>query len=123
MNFLKKLLGGDDQNPSFKNEEPIKDEEPTYLAIDFETANGDRVSACALGLAWLKNGKIIHSESHFIKPPAGQKFSPINVKIHGIKPEYVRDSPTFGELWSTHLEHIFNSHHLILHNSSMDAAV
>ena len=119
MSFFRSLIGERLQT----NEKDGGDDQNTYIAIDFETANGARVSACALGIAWIQNGEVTTSESFLIKPPAGQKFSPINTKLHGIKPEYVRDSPTFGELWRTHLEFIFTNYPLILHNSSMDAAV
>lgn len=102
-----------------------KEEEfvPTYLAIDFETANSNRISACAIGLAWLQGGEILRSEKHLIKPPAGEKFNPINVKIHGIRPEDVRDAPSFLELWNTTLADLFSNHVLVLHNASMDASI
>ena len=46
-----------------------------FIAIDFETANKNRVSACAIGLVFIKDFKIVYSQKHFIKPPKTEKFS------------------------------------------------
>ncbi|MBS1749772.1 MAG: hypothetical protein JST63_07700, partial [Bacteroidetes bacterium] len=32
-----------------------------YIAIDFETANNSRLSACAIGLNFVKDSKVVHS--------------------------------------------------------------
>ena len=39
-----------------------------WVAIDFETANAKRSSACALGIAIVENGRIIKRASWLIKP-------------------------------------------------------
>ena len=36
----------------------------TVLALDFETANERRDSACAVGLAWIAGGRVVRRESH-----------------------------------------------------------
>ena len=69
-----------------------------YVAVDFETANAQRVSACAIGVAVLENGEITDRFTSLIKPP-DDYFAPINVKIHGITSEMVADAPTFDELF------------------------
>jgi DNA polymerase-3 subunit epsilon len=68
-----------------------------FVAIDFETGNPKRVSACALGYAWVKDGKVVESFSHLIKPIGGH--APFQSKIHGIKDEHTFDKPNFGELF------------------------
>lgn len=94
-----------------------------YLAVDFETANEKRISACAVGLAWIQNGEIIRSKKHLIKPPVGERFKKINERIHGISSQHVKDALDFKELWEKNLNTLFHEHELVLHNSSMDAAV
>jgi DNA polymerase-3 subunit epsilon len=69
-----------------------------FIAIDFETANPQRVSACALGYAKVSNSEIIETKGYLIKPVGGH--APFQSKIHGIKAEHTFDKPEFGELFS-----------------------
>ncbi len=41
----------------------------TWVAIDFETATREANSACALGLAVVRDGRIERAESWLIQPP------------------------------------------------------
>ena len=68
-----------------------------FIAIDFETANPKRVSACALGYAKVCNCNIIETNGYLIKPIGGH--APFQSKIHGIKEEHTFDKPEFGELF------------------------
>ena len=68
-----------------------------FIAIDFETGNPKRVSACALGYAKVANGKIIESNAYLIKPVGGH--AAFQSKIHGIKDEHTNDKPEFGDLF------------------------
>ena len=68
---------------------PIK----AFVAIDFETANAKRVSACSLGVAKVVDGEIIEHRNYLIKPVG--EYSPINIQIHGITPDKTSDAPTF----------------------------
>jgi DNA polymerase-3 subunit epsilon len=76
-----------------------------FIAIDFETANPKRVSACALGYATVCNCKIIETNGYLIKPVGGH--APFQSKIHGIKEEHTFDKPEFGELFPE-IKDIFN---------------
>lgn len=69
-----------------------------YIVIDFETANPKRVSACAIGVALIEDGKVTERFTSLIKPP-DIDFAPMNVKIHHITPEMVEDAPTFAEIY------------------------
>ncbi|CAK0743414.1 DNA polymerase III subunit epsilon [Azospirillaceae bacterium] len=91
------------------------------VAIDFETANQSRNSACSVGLAWIEDGKISRTEGYLIRPP-DNRFSPFNIGIHGITPSMVAKSPTFGRLWAT-LYTKLADHILIAHNASFDKSV
>jgi len=68
-----------------------------FIAIDFETANPKRVSACALGYAKVCSCKIIETNGYLIKPVGGH--APFQSKIHGIKEEHTFDKPEFGDLF------------------------
>ena len=66
-----------------------------FTAIDFETANSSNASACAVGLARVRDGRIVARAGWLIQPPPGHDaFFEINVGIHGIHPEDVADAPT-----------------------------
>ena len=41
---------------------------PTFIAIDFETADHGRDSACAVGIVKVQGTRIIHEESRLIRP-------------------------------------------------------
>ncbi len=76
-----------------------------FIAIDFETANPKRISACALGYAKVSNCQIVETMGYLIKPVGGH--APFQSKIHGIKDEHTHDKPEFGELFPE-IKDIFN---------------
>lgn len=69
-----------------------------FAAIDFETANRDRRSACAVGIAVVSGGKVIETYSSLIRPP-NPDFLDSFVRMHGITPQQVHNAPTFREIW------------------------
>lgn len=94
--------------------------ESRFLAIDFETANYQPDSACAIGLARVENGSIVHSESFLIKPPYKDFYF---TYIHGLTWRDVASAPDFGELWET-LKPFFNDiDFIVAHNSGFDKGV
>lgn len=64
-----------------------------FIAIDFETANPKRVSACALGYAKVSGGNVTETRSYLLKPIGGHAL--FQSKIHGIKDEHTCDKPEF----------------------------
>lgn len=68
-----------------------------FIAIDFETANPKRVSACQIGFVRVSNGEIIKTGNYLIKPVGGH--AEFQTKIHGIKEEHTSDKPYFNELF------------------------
>lgn len=70
-----------------------------FIAIDFETANEHRNSACQIGITTVKHGVIQDVKSWLINPE--QSFNNFNTSIHGITEEMVKNQPTFKELWPT----------------------
>jgi DNA polymerase-3 subunit epsilon len=57
-----------------------------FIAIDFETGNPKRVSACALGYAKVSDGNITETNGHLIRPVGGH--APFQSKIHGLKDKH-----------------------------------
>jgi DNA polymerase-3 subunit epsilon len=92
-----------------------------YVAIDFETANNDPTSACSVGLAKMVDGKVLDSYYTLINPPS-KYFSPMNISIHGIRPEDVANAPTFDMIWPAILLFIGNDL-LIAHNAPFDIGI
>ena len=57
-----------------------------FTAIDFETANPSTASACAVGLARVRNGRVVATADWLIQPPPGHdEFYEWNTRIHGIR--------------------------------------
>lgn len=92
-----------------------------YVAIDFETANSDLLSACSVGLAKMERGEVVKTFYSLIKPVSSY-FSPMNISIHNIEPSDVVDAPTFEELWPEILLFIGDSL-LIAHNAPFDIGI
>lgn len=94
-----------------------------FVAIDFETANEKRASACSIGLVKFKNGEVVDQYSSLIKPPSGMDyFSAINESIHGITASQVKSAKNFGELWPE-LETFLEDLPLVAHNAGFDMSV
>jgi DNA polymerase-3 subunit epsilon len=93
---------------------------PTFVAIDFETADHGRDSACAVGLVRVSKGSIVSKEVHLVRPP---RSSFVFTYIHGIGWEHVREKPTFGELWPVLREALKGADFLAAHNAPFDKGV
>lgn len=68
-----------------------------FFAIDFETANPKRFSACSFGYAKVFNDEIVDSKGYLIKPVGGHSWYQSN--IHGITEKDTFDKPYFNQLW------------------------
>lgn len=93
----------------------------SFTAIDFETANETRGSACSIGLVVVRDGVVVNRFYSLIKPEPFV-FNPINVRINGITPEACADAPTFAELWPE-IKHAFEDQMLLGHNVSFERSV
>jgi DNA polymerase-3 subunit epsilon len=93
-----------------------------FVAIDFETADSKRDSACAVGLVVVDKGKIVDREYRLIRPPR-RKFNPFCQRVHGIYWEDVAEAPVFGEIWPE-LEPFFDdADFIVAHNAAFDKSV
>ncbi|MFT2214249.1 3'-5' exonuclease [Rhizobium giardinii] len=91
------------------------------IAIDFETANEQRGSACSVGLAWIEDGRVVRVEERLIRPK-DMRFSSFNIAIHGIRPEDVEDASEFPEVMDE-FAHDFRGATMIAHNAAFDFSV
>jgi DNA polymerase-3 subunit epsilon len=97
------------------------DASDSWVAIDFETATGARDSACALGIAMVRDGELVSSGAWLIRPP-GNAYSHWNVRVHGITPDRTADSPRFAELWPE-IRTYLDGAHVLAHNAAFDIGV
>lgn len=77
----------------------------TFIAIDFETANPKRVSACALGYVVVEEGLLVGKDELLIKPIGGH--AEIQTRIHGIGKKDTSHKPNFGSLYPS-IAHLFD---------------
>ena len=62
-------------------------------AIDFETANGNAASVCAVGISVMEDGAVEEKYYSLIRPEKNVSwFAPGNISIHGIYPDDVKDA-------------------------------
>lgn len=92
-----------------------------FVAIDFETANELSTSACELGIAVVRNSKVVETHSVLIQPP-DLRFNTFNTMLHGIGVEQVADQPDFKMLWPQLLPY-FENQLVIAHNAGFDLHV
>ncbi len=107
---------GSRQEPEFN----VRYQKMKFTAIDFETANSSRSSACAVGLSLVEDGKIVARVHQLIRPNP-LYFDPVNVSIHGITEADVADAPSFAELWPHLVQKVQGP--LVAHNASFDMSV
>lgn len=91
-----------------------------FVAIDFETANAARSSACSISMVKVENGAIVDTFSSLLRPTADHDFlHSINFAIHGISRDEYMAGPTFPEVADQILEFAGRST-LLAHNASFD---
>lgn len=90
-----------------------------FAALDFETANYDPDSACALGVALVQNGEL-SLQRYLIRPPSDEF---VFTYIHGFRWEDVQHAPTFAEVWPQAAESLKGVDFFAAHNASFDQGV
>jgi DNA polymerase III subunit epsilon len=91
-----------------------------FAAIDFETADQGRDSACAVALVRVVGQEIVERTQWLIRPPRRTfQFT----YLHGIAWQHVAGAPTFGELWPRIEEKLSGVQFLAAHNAPFDRGV
>lgn len=78
-----------------------------FVTIDVETANSDIGSICQIGIAKYVKGKLIDTYSSFVRPQSG--FSRVNIDIHGIDSNQVKNAPSIFDIYGSVLKFIGNN--------------
>ena len=71
--------------------------QPTFSAIDVETANADPSSICEIGVVHIRCGVVESQWSKLINPCV--PFNENNTSVHGITEQSVQTSPTLQECY------------------------
>ena len=92
----------------------------SFVAIDFETADTGRDSACAVALVRVEGDSIVDRQVRLIRPPR-QTFE--FTYIHGIRWADVAREPSFGPVWNELRPVLRGAAFLAAHNASFDKSV
>jgi DNA polymerase-3 subunit epsilon len=94
-----------------------------FTAIDFETANPKRASACAVGLVRVRDGRIADEKATLIQPPPGfGDFSAMNMQVHGITPVMVASAPPWRQV-ADEIARYAGDDLLVAHNAPFEISV
>lgn len=91
-----------------------------FVAIDFETAAGPRDTACSVSLVRIRDNIIVDHFTSLINPECD--FSPLNMRIHHVTPDMVKDAPNFPDIAQALCDFI-GEDVLVAHNASFDVDV
>lgn len=91
-----------------------------FAAIDFETADYGRDSACAVSVIVAEGGEIKKKFYSLIRPPR-KNF--VFTNIHGITWNDVADKPLFHELWPQMQQLLIDIDFIAAHNATFDRSV
>jgi DNA polymerase-3 subunit epsilon len=104
------------------------------IALDFETADNNPASACALGMARVEGGQIVDVFYSLIRPPrecalpAGEDAEEQAAElqytwVHGLRWADVRDAPDFAHVWRSARGLLDGAHCFVAHNAAFDRGV
>ncbi|GAA1474159.1 exonuclease domain-containing protein [Corynebacterium felinum] len=101
----------------------LRGESPAVMGLDFcgidvETANDDWGSICQVGVAVVKDGRVVDTHSWLCQPPI-PGFAEINTQIHGIVEADVATAPTFAEVLTEVVE-VVGQNVVVAHNAQFD---
>lgn len=95
----------------------------SFVAIDFETANQHRQSACEWGFSVWDNGTAVAASGVLLQPPAPYDyFDPFNVSLHGITAEMCEKATDFEQVLER-LADSFKKVPVVAHNAGFDMSV
>lgn len=91
-----------------------------FVALDFETADPMRDSACALALVRVEKGRIVARETRLLRPPRREFWF---THIHGITWPMVESMEPFGDAWPAMEPMLEGAGFLAAHNAVFDRSV
>jgi DNA polymerase-3 subunit epsilon len=91
-----------------------------FVAIDFETADYGRDSACALGAVVIEDARVVATHATLIRPPRERmRFT----WVHGLTWDDVAGAPDFGSLWPDLRDLFAGVDAIVAHNAGFDRGV
>lgn len=78
-----------------------------YVVIDIENPNTKADSICQIAIMQVKDDKVVYNKNLLINPE--DRFDDINMRIHKITPNMVKNEITFKECWKEIKEIIINN--------------
>ena len=89
-----------------------------FCAIDFETANEQPSSVCAVGVVKVKDGQIVDRFYSLIHPEP-EYYQYFCQRVHGLCEADTDDAPVFPYVWEK-IEPMLDGLPLVAHNSPFD---
>ena len=90
----------------------------SFAAIDFETANHERTSVCAVGVVIVRDGRIADTFYSLIQPEPNY-YNYRCQQIHGLGHEDTDNAPVFPDVWAQ-IEPLIEGLPLVAHNKAFD---
>ncbi len=98
----------------------LPDPTAAFVAIDFETADHEPDSACAVGLVRVEGLQVVRREVALIRPPRSYvRFA----HVHGLTWDRLKDAPSFADVWPQLAPILDGAAVLAAHNASFDRRV
>jgi DNA polymerase III subunit epsilon len=91
-----------------------------FAALDFETADYGRDSACSLAIVVGEGTQIVDKGYFLIRPP---RSTILFTYIHGLTWSHVAEQPTFGELWPVAARLLDGVEFIAAHSAAFDRSV
>ncbi len=89
-----------------------------FAAIDFETANNEPTSICAIGVVTVRDGEFADTFYSLVHPEP-EYYCYWNIRTHGITPEATYNAPIFPEAWRQ-VAPMIEGLTLVAHNKAFD---
>lgn len=91
-----------------------------FVAIDFETADAQRDSACSVAVVRVEGDAIVATRSSLIRPP---RPSSQNTHVHGISEAAQKAAPKLRDFWPEFAPLLDGVELIVAHNASFDHSV
>ncbi len=92
----------------------------TFAALDFETANRDATSVCAIGVVRVEHGAVVARHAGLVRPPTRDFCF---TDVHGIRWRDVASMPSFGEAWRSVAPLLEDAGFIAAHNAPFERRV